>query len=70
MCGFPVGWIPERTRAFMRSEEANLILNEVTAEKWVYGGDSLSRLEGQVVLTPYLMPGETARVDAVAVKGV
>jgi 23S rRNA (uracil1939-C5)-methyltransferase len=53
----------------MRIEEANLILNEVTAEKWVYGGDSLSRVEGQVVLTPYLIPGETARVDAVRGKG-
>ena len=43
----------------------NLIVNEVTAEKWVYGGDSLARVEGQVVLTPYLLPGETARVEAV-----
>ncbi len=41
----------------------NLIVNEVTAEKWVYGGDSLSRVEGRVVLTPYLIPGETARVE-------
>src|SRR4051794_39707435 len=65
MWGFPVGWMPERTRAFMQIEQANFILNEVTAEKWVYGGDSLSRVNGQVVLTPYLIPGETARVDAV-----
>jgi 23S rRNA (uracil1939-C5)-methyltransferase len=42
----------------------NLIVNEVTAEKWVYGGDSLSRVDGRVVLTPYLIPGETARVEA------
>ncbi len=53
----------------MGIEEANLILNEVTAEKWVYGGDSLSRVEGQVVLTPYLIPGETARVEGVRGKG-
>jgi 23S rRNA (uracil1939-C5)-methyltransferase len=35
----------------------------VTVEKWVYGGDSLSRAEGHVVMTPYLLPGETARVE-------
>ncbi len=46
----------------------NIIVNEVTAEKWVYGGDSLARVEGQVVLTPYLLPGETARVEAVQEK--
>jgi 23S rRNA (uracil1939-C5)-methyltransferase len=41
----------------------------VTADKWVYGGDSLSRLApeegraGKVVLTPFLIPGEIARVE-------
>jgi 23S rRNA (uracil1939-C5)-methyltransferase len=35
----------------------------VTAEKWVYGGDALSRVEGRVVLTPFILPGETARVQ-------
>lgn len=34
----------------------------MTAEKWVYGGDALSRVDGRVVLTPYVLPGETARV--------
>ena len=46
-------------------EGQSFIVNELTAEKWVYGGDSLSRVEGRVVLTPYLIPGETARVDQV-----
>lgn len=41
------------------------IVNEVSAEKWVYGGDALSRTEGQVVLTPFILPGETARVEPV-----
>ena len=41
----------------------NSILNEVLIEKWVYGGDALARLDGRVVLTPYVLPGETARVD-------
>lgn len=31
----------------------------------MYGGDALSRAEGRVVLTPYLLPGETARVEIV-----
>src|SRR5437879_6042868 len=39
------------------------IVNEVRIEKWVYGGDSLARVDGRVVLTPFLLPGETARVD-------
>src|ERR1700692_2677898 len=39
------------------------ILNEVHIEKWVYGGDGLSRLDGRVVLTPFVLPGETARVE-------
>jgi 23S rRNA (uracil1939-C5)-methyltransferase len=43
--------------------EVNLIVNELTAEKWVYGGDALSRVEGRVVMTPYLIPGETAKVE-------
>ncbi len=35
----------------------------MTAEKWVYGGEALSRVDGRVVLTPYMLPGETARVE-------
>lgn len=36
----------------------------LTAEKLVFGGEALSRVGGRVVLTPYLLPGETARVAA------
>jgi 23S rRNA (uracil1939-C5)-methyltransferase len=39
------------------------ILNEVRIEKWVYGGDGLARLDGRVVLAPFTLPGELARVD-------
>lgn len=63
MCGLPVGWMPDRTRAFMLYGGANLIVNEVTVEKWVYGGDALSRVDGRVVLAPYLLPGEIASVE-------
>jgi 23S rRNA (uracil1939-C5)-methyltransferase len=37
--------------------------HEVRIEKWVYGGEGLSRVEGRVVLTPFVLPGETARVE-------
>ena len=41
----------------------NSILNEVLIEKWVYGGNALARLDGRVVLAPFVLPGETARVN-------
>ena len=63
--GFPVGWIMERPRVFMLIVGQNLNVNELTSEKWVYGGDSLSRVGGRVVLTPFLLPGERAQVEAV-----
>ncbi len=34
----------------------------LTIEKLVYGGEGLSRQEGRVVLTPYVLPGEQVRV--------
>ncbi len=36
---------------------------EVTIEKLVYGGSGLARLEGRVVLVPFVLPGERARVE-------
>jgi 23S rRNA (uracil1939-C5)-methyltransferase len=36
---------------------------ECRAEKWVYGGQSLARVEGHVVLASGLLPGELARVE-------
>ncbi len=35
----------------------------LTIEKLVYGGEGLARLEGHVVLVPFVLPGETARVE-------
>ena len=32
-------------------------------EKLVYGGDGLARADGRVVLTPFVLPGETVRVS-------
>ena len=39
------------------------ILNDVRIEKWVYGGDALARIDGRVVLAPFTLPGELARID-------
>ncbi len=35
----------------------------LTIEKLVYGGAGLSRLDGQVVLTPFVLPGEEVRAE-------
>ncbi len=37
-------------------------LTTVTVEKLVYGGEGLARMDGQVVLMPYVLPGETVSV--------
>src|SRR5690349_23053282 len=61
MCRFPVGCIPEKTRVFMvKGTRVTLIVSnfEVTVEKLVYGGDGLTRLDGRVVFTPFVLPGE------------
>jgi 23S rRNA (uracil1939-C5)-methyltransferase len=34
----------------------------ITIEKLVYGGRGLARIDGRVVLAPFVLPGETARV--------
>ena len=37
---------------------------EIDVEKLVYGGDGLARRDGQVILTPYVLPGERVEVTA------
>lgn len=41
---------------------------DVRIEKLVYGGEGLGRVDGQVLLAPYVLPGETARVTPRRVK--
>lgn len=36
---------------------------QLNIEKLVYGGDGLARVEGRVVLTPFVLPGETVRAE-------
>lgn len=37
---------------------------EVTVEKLVYGGEGLGRVDGRVVLAPFVLPGERIRAQA------
>jgi 23S rRNA (uracil1939-C5)-methyltransferase len=37
----------------------------LTVEKLVYGGDGLGRVDGRVVMAPFVLPGEEVRVEAV-----
>ena len=37
----------------------------MTIEKLVYGGEGLSRVDGQVILSPFVLPGETAEVERI-----
>lgn len=39
---------------------------ELRIEKWVYGGAGLARLDGQVALVPFTLPGETVRARVVS----
>ena len=40
----------------------------VTIEKLVYGGDGLGRVDGQVVLAPFVLPGESVTLETSRVK--
>jgi 23S rRNA (uracil1939-C5)-methyltransferase len=40
----------------------------VNIEKWVYGGEGLGRIDGQVVLVPFVLPGERVSVRSARVK--
>ncbi len=42
--------------------------SNLTIEKLVYGGDGLGRIDGQVVLAPYVLPGERVSVETARVK--
>jgi 23S rRNA (uracil1939-C5)-methyltransferase len=44
-------------------ENNHYMVSEVRFEKLVYGGDALARVEGQVLLAPYALAGETAKVE-------
>lgn len=40
-------------------------MGEVKIEKWVYGGAGLARVEGQVTMVPFVLPGEEVKVEEV-----
>src|SRR5665213_2100377 len=41
---------------------------ELTIEKLVYGGEGLARVDGEVVFTPFVLPGELVEVAPPASK--
>ena len=41
---------------------------QLTIEKLVYGGEGLSRLDGEVVFTPFVLPGETIEAERTAAR--
>jgi 23S rRNA (uracil1939-C5)-methyltransferase len=41
---------------------------QLTIEKLVYGGEGLSRLDGEVVFTPFVLPGETVEAERTAAR--
>ena len=41
---------------------------DLKIEKLVYGGDGLARENGQVVLMPFVLPGETVRAEVTRAK--
>jgi 23S rRNA (uracil1939-C5)-methyltransferase len=49
-----------------KAEHADAV--KVRVEKLVYGGEGLARLDGQVVLTPYVLPGEDISIQTERVK--
>src|SRR5713226_522631 len=52
----------------MRQSQTNNEPFEVTIEKLVYGGDGLARKNGQVVLAPFVLPGERVLVETLEQK--
>ncbi len=49
-------------------DEPSLEPSVVEIEKLVYGGDGLARVNGQVVLVPFVLPGESVRTRTERVK--
>ena len=43
----------------------NDVTTDVKIDKWVYGGEGLARTDAGVVLVPFTLPGETARVGRI-----
>src|SRR3954447_3377362 len=38
---------------------------EVTIEKLVYGGEGLARVDGEVIFTPFVLPGELVSAERI-----
>ena len=53
----------------MQPADTTKVKATVQVEKLVYGGDALARLNGQVVLMPFVLPGEQVRIEPRRAKG-
>ena len=45
-----------------------IVGTELNIEKLVYGGDGLSRLEGEVIFVPYVLPGEVVNAERIGAR--
>lgn len=55
-------------KAAIGTPESVAAATTIEIEKLVYGGEGLARIEGQVVLTPFVLPGERVSVKTERVK--
>src|SRR5512132_2398981 len=53
--------MPERTRGLL-VDGGNSHRNVINIEKLIYGGAGLARIDGEVILTPYVLPGEDVEI--------
>jgi 23S rRNA (uracil1939-C5)-methyltransferase len=45
------------------NQESFIVTVNIQVEKLVYGGDGLARADGEVVLTPFVLPGESVEIE-------
>jgi 23S rRNA (uracil1939-C5)-methyltransferase len=53
--------MPERTRGLLE-EGGKSHRNVINIEKLIYGGAGLARVDGEVILAPYVLPGEQVEI--------
>ncbi|HET8548676.1 MAG TPA: class I SAM-dependent RNA methyltransferase [Bryobacteraceae bacterium] len=53
--------MPERTRGLL-VEDGKSHRNVINIEKLIYGGAGLARVDGEVILIPYVLPGELVEI--------
>ena len=54
--------VPSEFRPFPGRCILSIPAEKLTIEKMIYGGEGLGRVDGEVVLTPFVLPGESIEV--------